>query len=233
MILLEKLLSVEDFCNLTLIFPGEVKEYLSFNRAIDSSQQAEYEDFLNGVCASRLPPHLLRLKYNCPIMLLRNLNPIQGLCNGTRLICKELADNFIGAEIATGDFKGTYVFIPRIPIESSDRINCPIPFKRMQFPVRPCFAMTINKSQGQTLEFVGIYLKEPVFSHGQLYVALSRAKSGAGVKILIHPDSKSILCTDYTKNIVYGEVFLLAEENTISTSLLRKKLKLDYPFPLE
>ncbi|KAL3813169.1 hypothetical protein ACJIZ3_014437 [Penstemon smallii] len=193
------------------LFLGEVKEYLSFNRANDSSQQGEYEDFLNGVCASGLPPHLLKLKYNCPIMLLRNLNPIQGLCNGTRLISKELADTFIGAKIAIGDFKGTYVFIPRIPIESSDKLKCPIPFKRMQFPVHPCFAMTINKAQGQTLDFVGIYLKEPVFSHGQLYVALSRAKSGAGVKILIHPDSKATAHIDYTKNMVYGEVFLLAE----------------------
>ncbi|KAL3834092.1 hypothetical protein ACJIZ3_008828 [Penstemon smallii] len=192
-------------------FPGELKEYLSFNRATDCSQQAEYEDFLNCVSASGLPPHLLKLKKNCPIMLLRNLNPIQGLCNGTRLICKELGDNFIGAEIASGDFKGIYVFIPRIPIESSDKLKCPIPFKRMQFPVRPCFAMTINKAQGQTLDFVGIYLKEPVFAHGQLYVALSRAKSGASVKLLIHPDSKIEGYIDYTKNMVYGEVFLLAK----------------------
>ncbi|KAL3818277.1 hypothetical protein ACJIZ3_004182 [Penstemon smallii] len=191
-------------------FPGEMKEYLSYNRANDSTQQAEYEDFLNCVSASGLPPHLLKLKKNCPIMLLRNLNPIEGLCNGTRLICKELGDNFIGAEIVTGDFKGNYVFIPRIPLESSDQLKCPIAFKRMQFPVRPCFAMTINKAQGQTLDFVGIYLREPVFSHGQLYVALSRARSAASVKILIHPKSVLDGHIGYTKNIVYGEVFLLA-----------------------
>ncbi|KAL3813051.1 hypothetical protein ACJIZ3_014319 [Penstemon smallii] len=191
-------------------FPGEAKEYISFNRTDDALQQAEYDDYLTTVSTSGLPPHILKLKKNCPIMLLRNLNPVQGLCNGTRLICKELGDNFIGAEISTGDFKGQYVFIPRIPLESSDKALCPIPFKRRQFPIRPCFAMTINKAQGQTLDFVGIYLREPVFSHGQFYVGISRSKTSNSVKILIHPDSKFQGGVDFTKNIVYKDIFLLA-----------------------
>ncbi|KAL3827986.1 hypothetical protein ACJIZ3_022998 [Penstemon smallii] len=192
-------------------FPGEMKEYVSFNTANDASRQGEYEDHLNTISASGLPPHVLKLKKNCPIMLLRNINPVQGLCNGTRLICRELGDNFIKAEIAVGDFKGNIVFIPRIPLESSDKLKCPIPFKRMQIPVRPCFAMTINKAQGQTLDVVGIYLREPVFSHGQLYVALSRARRSRSVKILIHPDFKENKIVDYTKNIVFPEIFELAE----------------------
>ncbi|KAG6670556.1 hypothetical protein I3843_Q055700, partial [Carya illinoinensis] len=63
------------------------------------------------------------------------------------------------------------------------------PFKRTQFLIRLSFAMTINKSQGQILDFVGIYLPQPVFSHGQLYVALSRAKTVSTVRILIRPVS--------------------------------------------
>ncbi|KAL3818110.1 hypothetical protein ACJIZ3_004015 [Penstemon smallii] len=191
-------------------FPGQVKEYISFNRTNDVVQQGEYEDYLSTISTSGLPPHILKLKKNCPVMLLRNLNPLQGLCNGTRLICRELGDNFIKAEIAVGDFKGVHVFIPRIPLESSDKLKCPIPFKRMQIPVRLCFVMTINKAQGQTLDFVGIYLREPVFSHGQLYVALSRAKCSEAIKLLIHPDFKKGGATDYTRNIVYRVVFELA-----------------------
>ena len=43
-----------------------------------------------------------------------------------------------------------------------------------QFPIRPAFAMTINKAQGQTLSKCGVLLDEPVFTHGQLYVAALR-----------------------------------------------------------
>ena len=65
--------------------------------------------------------------------------------------------------------------------------------------------MTINKSQGQSLSKVGLYLKDPVFTHGQLYVALSRVKTREGVKILIFDaDGKP---TNKTSNVVYKEVF--------------------------
>lgn len=48
------------------------------------------------------------------------------------------------------------------------------------------YDMTINKSQGQSLASVGLYLPRPIFSHGQLYVAVSSVQSKQGLKILIH-----------------------------------------------
>nr|XP_016492300.1 PREDICTED: uncharacterized protein LOC107811818 [Nicotiana tabacum] len=80
----------------------------------------------------------------------------------------------------------------------------PVSFKRTQFPVRLCFAMTINKAQ--TLDFVGIYLREPVFSHGQLYIALSRAKCSNCVKLLIRPPTPTTHDDHSTWNIVYDEI---------------------------
>ncbi|KAM0067621.1 putative DNA helicase [Helianthus debilis subsp. tardiflorus] len=65
--------------------------------------------------------------------------------------------------------------------------------------------MTINKSQGQSLSRVGLYLKDPVFTHDQLYVALSRVKTRDGVKILIFDDEGK--STNQTVNIVYKEIF--------------------------
>ena len=56
---------------------------------------------------------------------------------------------------------------------------------RNQFPLIPAFAMTINKSQGQSFKHVGISLANPVFSDGQLYVALSRTRIRKGIKIFI------------------------------------------------
>jgi ATP-dependent DNA helicase PIF1 len=63
----------------------------------------------------------------------------------------------------------------------------PFQFKRKQFPIRLSFAMTVNKSQGQTIPNVGVYLPAPVFSHGQLYVAISRATARMNIKILALP----------------------------------------------
>ncbi|KAJ4780772.1 ATP-dependent DNA helicase PIF1 [Rhynchospora pubera] len=65
--------------------------------------------------------------------------------------------------------------------------------------------MTIHKSQGQSLDMVGLYLQEPVFSHEQLYVALSRTTSPHGLKILIA--NQDDLYKGCTKNIVYKEIF--------------------------
>ncbi|XP_071902732.1 uncharacterized protein [Coffea arabica] len=90
-------------------------------------------------------------------------------------------------------------------MNSPESIRTPFPIKRRQFPVKVAFGVTINKSQGQTLSNVGVYLPEPVFSHGQLYIALSRATSPSRLKILIvNRDNDP---WNYTKNIVYREVF--------------------------
>ncbi|XP_027122092.2 uncharacterized protein [Coffea arabica] len=191
-------------------FPGEEVKYISFDQTIDPSKQADHGDFLNTIHPPRLPPHELILKQNCPVILLRNLNPAKGLCNGTRLICLNFNKNVIHAEISVGIHSGNQAFIPRIPLHSSNDESYPIPFKRTQFPISLCFAMTINKSQGQTLDFVGLYLKEPVFSHGQLYIALSRAKTGDNVKILLRPISSDSLSNDCTRNVVYQEILTTA-----------------------
>ncbi|KAF1892578.1 hypothetical protein Lal_00011045 [Lupinus albus] len=81
------------------------------------------------------------------------------------------------------------------------------PFKltRRQFPLTVSYAMTINKSQGQSLASVGLYLPRPVFGHGQLYYAFSRVQSMEGHKILIHDKEEKTMNT--TINVVFKEVF--------------------------
>ncbi len=76
--------------------------------------------------------------------------------------------------------------------------------RRHQFPVRLAFAMSINKAQGQSVKYVGLDLRSSVFTHGQLYVAFSRATSGHRIKVVLSPTAQSPV----TKNIVYPEVLL-------------------------
>ena len=67
-------------------FPGTTRVYKSFDQTLDSNEQGLYEDFLHTLTPNRLSPHILILKPNCPIMLLRNIDPPEGLSNDTRLI---------------------------------------------------------------------------------------------------------------------------------------------------
>ena len=134
-------------------------------------------EYLRSLNPSGLPPGELHLKPGCPLILLKNLAPAQGLCNSTQLILHSASTRVLKVEILGGQHNRQITFIPRIALIPSTQPGITFRLRRCQFPVHLAFALTINKAQGQTVHFVGVDLRNPVFSHGQLYVTLSRVTS--------------------------------------------------------
>lgn len=197
------------------LMQGECHTFLSADKVQETEGEGDVpEEYLNSLLIPGIPHHKLELKIGTPIILLRNLDPKNGLCNGTKLIISRILSQFvIAAKIVSGTHSGKECFLPRINFTTTEN-EFPFILTRRQFPIRLAFAITINKAQGQSLKRVGIYLRKPVFSHGQLYVALSRAGVPYETKVLIHnvglqqTKTKVNERTVYTtSNIVWKEVF--------------------------
>ena len=175
--------------------PGTHVEYISIDTTVETDDAVNFPvKFLNARNPPGLPPHVLRLRVGSPIMLIRNLQPPR-LCNGTRLCVTGLLSRSIKATILTGIGEGETILIPRILLTSSDS---PFDFKRLQLPVRLAYSITINRAQGQSIRYCGLNLSSQCFSHGQLYVALSRVGSSANLFVFA-PEGRA-------RNVVYKEV---------------------------
>ena len=193
------------------LMPGDIQTYVSVD-VINSDEVGDHlnfpTEFLNSLDISGLPAHQLDLKKDSVVILMRNLHTARGLINGTRMQVVTLLSHSIECTVLTGAARGTRVLIPRIKLTTTPGV-LPFTFTRCQIPVMVGFAMTINKSQGQTFSNVGIYLKLPVFTHGQLYVALSRARSLEKMKVFVEPGPHQYISENgeiITKNVVYTEV---------------------------
>ena len=151
---------------------GEAIIYLSNDSLLDDTTSHQYPtEFLNSIDIPSMPSHSLEIKKNAIVMLLVNLDQKNGHCNGTRYQVINASRYVIEAVALNGKADGKKLLIPRIKF-ISNASQFPFQLRRKQFPIRLSYAITANKSQGQTLKFVGIYLGTEFFSHGQVYIYL-------------------------------------------------------------
>ena len=178
--------------------PGPEVVYTSIDSMADPDAVPLTTEVLNNIELSGMPAHKIRLKTGAPVILIRNLDAPR-VVNGTLCVVKTPLQNVLELTVLTGPDRGHSIFVPRLPLESSADSGLGFSFRRLQFPVSVAFGMTINRSQGQTKKRVGVCLTNPVFSHGQLYVAMSRVGTIGGIELFGGPT---------TRNVVYPEVLL-------------------------
>ncbi|KAG0724783.1 hypothetical protein GWK47_039928 [Chionoecetes opilio] len=115
--------------------------------------------------------------------VLRNICP-SGIVNGTICVVRGNSANVLQLQVITGPSRGDNFYLPRVPIITQAASGTGFRMRRLQFPIRVAFAMAINKCEGQTKNYVAVYLPTPVFTHGQLYVSLSRVGCADAVEML-------------------------------------------------
>ena len=190
---------------------GEQHTYTSIDKVSTEDDQTLYpEEFLNSIEASGLPQHTIGLKKNTVIILLRNMDTAKGHCNGTRYMVVDLNEFAIEARRLEALPEEENILIPRIPMNTKEG-NFPFVLIRLQFPVKAAFVITFSRSQGQSLNHCGIILPNSVFTHGQLYVGLSRCGNPENVAFWQDQEEFQLLGLStehkYTRNVVYIEIF--------------------------
>jgi hypothetical protein len=161
-------------------------------------------EILNELNFNGFPAHKLELKTGCMVLLMRNIDIAGGLCNGTRLRVDETGKHLLICTILTGSCKGKTALIPRMNL-LYDKGR--IPFTRFQFPVKLCYAMTVHKAQGQGYDHVGIDFSGTIFTHGLVYVALSRCTSMKNIRIFFGPLHDQSNCL---RNLVFTDLLQYA-----------------------
>ena len=121
----------------------------------------------------------IELTLNAQIIIIRNINVEESLVNGTRGIVKHLGNDFVVINDINGNIHTIKYF--------TDTFNNSISSKSsyiIHMPIRICYALSIHKSQGMTIDALELDLGPNIFTCGQSYTALSRARKLSSIKII-------------------------------------------------
>jgi hypothetical protein len=134
-------------------------------------------EYVASLAIHGCPPAMLPLKIKARYMIMRNLNP-PDVCNGIMAELIRFTRFNCSLKLLSGAGKGSIICLPRCTFYVASEVSgLPFNFKRRQFPITPAYCLSVHKSQGQTLQVIGMVGDSDAFSHGQLYVAMSRVGS--------------------------------------------------------
>ena len=138
---------------------------------------------------------------------MRNMDPERGLVNSAKCVVRTIYDNVVLVELIDKNPRDEFLLIPRISFKQRLAKNDPRSplVLRNQFPLQLCYAMTLNKSQGQTLTNVGLDLRDDSFSHGHTYVGFGRVRGRDKVVVLVR-DDRIVGGTALIRNVVYPQL---------------------------
>jgi hypothetical protein len=175
-------------------------------------------DILNDIEDNGFPSHSIKVKEGCIILLMRNMDVAGGLCNGTRLRIDHIGTRVLRCTILSGIHRGQVALIPKMKLLYNRK---GIPFTRFQFPIKLCYAMTIHKAQGQTFDRVGIDFTGTIFTHGLVYVGMSRCSSMENLRLFLTAEQQEQYLL---RNIVFTDLLeyaanpLLLPDETVPSS---------------
>ena len=178
-------------CRVTAMMPAEqaTRIYLSVNTpdaydVYDPTSAILATDNLQSIETANIPVHALKLRIGMPVMCMQNLDVTNGICNGTTMIVEHLGDNIVWCKVNTRFGLRSHPIAPTKFTYSSNGFK----FTNTQLPLRVAFAVTINRAQGATYDYVAYHATYPIFAHGMLFVALTRVTSPQGLTILCNPN---------------------------------------------
>jgi ATP-dependent DNA helicase PIF1 len=173
--------------------PGEIIERPAADKYVDCSDRDAFPpDYVQSLAMNGAPPWMLQFKPGAKYMCIRNLDPVRGIINGTMMKLLSVGRNMIQVQILTGKSAGSCDFLTRSVFTiTSEASGLPFTILRSQFPIIPAYCLSVHKAQGQTLDTVGVVFESDPFTHGQLYVALSRV--GGWQKVYTYYQGENIM----------------------------------------
>lgn len=194
---------------------GQQKTYLAYdsleehNDTIDDDNNLPLPDsildYVARVRPNGMPDHSLTVKIGGVYRLLRNFSIDRGLVKNIRVVVVGLGDRLITVRLLKCTGNETFIdtedlLIPRITFKET--LPSRHTLLRRQYPLSLAYATTFHSCQGLTLDCVGIDLMHPVFTHGQLYTALSRIRHRSHVRVRL-PEGHST-----TTNVTFHEILI-------------------------